>query len=413
MFKRNLILAISALLVSTTNFAQKTLNIDELNGKNVNRIASGVPFLTIDPESRGGAMGDVGVATSPDINSMYWNPAKYAFIESDAGISVSYTPWLRNLVGDIDLGYVSAFYRVNKEQVVAASLRYFSLGEIQLTDDKGEFQTNAKPNELSFDATYSRLFSEHFSGAMAFRYIRSDLSKGTSNYATSAGQSFAADLGLYYNHPVMLSDKKGKLSFGMNISNIGTKLTYSSDAKEKIFLPTNLRLGGALSADLDENNSLTLAIDANKLLVPDKPEYLKSKLDITADSTVNNVPQILYGKDANVGVLTGMLQSFYDSPGLYTSSGKRSVLKGELSEVTYSVGLEYWYRKQFALRTGYFHESEFSGNRKFYTMGVGLKLNVFAIDFSYLLANSNNPLANTLRFTLSFDFDAFNKLKNQ
>lgn len=374
------------------------INPGQLGGKEYdlkkwpNPVESAVPFLTIAPDSRSGGMGDVGVATSPDINSMHWNPAKYAFIESDAGFSLSYSPWLRNLVNDINLAYLSFYKRIDRQQVIAASLLYFSLGEINFTDDRGNPIRPGKPNEFALDVAYSRLFGDHFSGGIAFRYIRSDLSTGldVGDVGTKAGQAFAADASMFYNKDISLGEKSSNLAFGMNISNIGNKITYTSN-QDKDFIPINLRLGGALTVDLDEYNSLTFATDVNKLLVPTRPVYL-SQID-GYDSTV-----IKYGKNPNVPVVKGIFQSFHDAPGGFEE---------ELREFTYSFGLEYWYRKQFALRGGYFHENEYKGNRKFFTMGVGLKMNVLGLDFSYLIPTyAHHPLANTVRLSISFDFDA-------
>lgn len=386
----------------------QTITPGQLNGsselsKLVNPVETAVPFLTIAPDSRAGGMGDVGAATSPDINSMHWNPAKYAFIDNDGGVAISYSPWLRNLVGDIDLAYLSAYKRVDRQQVIAASLLYFSLGEIDFKDNNGNDIRTGKPNEFAIDVAYSRLLSETLSGSMAFRYIRSDLSTGLSvnGIDTKAGQAFAADVSVFYNKKLSMGDKDGKLAFGLDISNIGNKITYTSDLN-KDFIPINLRLGGAFTVNLDDYNSLTLASDINKLLVPTQPVYYQ--MVSGGDSTNAEGNKIVqYGKDPNVGIVKGMFQSFYDAPGGFNE---------ELREVTYSVGMEYWYRKQFAIRGGYFHENEYKGNRKFFTMGVGLKLNVLGIDFSYLIPTyANHPLANTLRFTLLFDFDAFRKLK--
>lgn len=390
------------LLVTGSNaFSQgRTYSKAELNGQ-LNAVQSAVPFLTIAPDSRAGAMGDAGVATSPDINSMHWNPAKYAFIEKNSGISVSYTPWLRHLVSDIDLATLAGFYRIDKQQVVAASLVYFSLGDIQFRDDNGIDQKTAKPNEFSFDVAYSRQFGQYISGGIAFRYIRSDLASGTVTNGTEAkaGNAFAADISAFYTRKIKISGKESNMSFGVNISNIGNKMSYTEELKNKDFLPINLRLGGALTVNFDEYNSITGTADINKLLVPTPPAVLKSYKG--GDSLVND-QRVIIGKEDDVSVVTGMFQSFYDAPGGF---------KEEMREINYSLGLEYWYRKQFAIRAGYFHESEFKGNRKYYTLGAGLKLNVFGIDFSYLVPSAaNNPLANTLRFTLTFDMDSFRKL---
>lgn len=394
----------------TETFAQAPINPGQLNGQEwnldkwPNPVESAVPFLTIAPDSRSGGMGDVGAATSPDINSMHWNPAKYAFIENDGGIAISYSPWLRNLVGDIDLAYLSAYKRIDRQQVIAASLVYFSLGEIDFTDDRGQLIRPGKPNEFAIDVAYSRIFGANFSGGIAFRYIRSDLSTGltVNDVATKAGQAFAADASVYYNTKLTLGDKDSKLAFGLNISNIGNKISYTSDL-DKDYIPINMRLGAAFTVDLDDYNSITVASDINKLLVPTRPVYW-TKADGSDSISASGKRYIRLGKDPDVPVVKGIFQSFYDSPGGF---------KEELREITYSVGLEYWYRKQFALRGGYFHENEYKGNRKFFTLGVGLKLNVLGLDFSYLIPTyAHHPLANTLRFSISFDFDAFRKLKS-
>jgi hypothetical protein len=373
-----------------------------------NPVQSAVPFVTLAPDSRGGAMGDAGVATSPDINSMHWNPAKFAFLENEAGISASYTPWLRNLVGDIDLAYLTGFYKLDHQQVLAASLRFFSLGEIEFRNSQGDYIMPVKPSEFAIDLAYSRKFSDKISGAIAFRYINSNLSKGVAvnGVDTKAAQAFAADISMYYVDDVKISDMSGKMAFGVNISNIGNKVTYTTDL-HKDFIPTNLKIGGSLSLDINSYNSMTFTTDLNKLLVPTTPVYYPDSTDADGNKVIE------YGKNPDVGLVQGIFQSFSDAPGVIQSNGKRSVLKEEFREITYSVGIEYWYRKQFALRGGFFYENPTKGNRKFFTMGVGLKLNVFGIDFSYLVpTNSYSPLANTLRFTLSFDFDAFRKLKN-
>lgn len=405
-FKRFLALVIVVLLMVEI---QAQINPGQLGGKSIdlkkwpNPVESAVPFLTIAPDSRAGGMGDVGAATTPDINSMHWNPAKYAFMENEGGISISYSPWLRNLVGDIDLAYLSFYKRIDRQQVIAASLLYFSLGEIDFTDDNGNSIKPGKPNEFSLDVAYSRLFGDNFSGGIGFRYIRSDLSTGipVNGVPTKAGQAFAADASLYYNQDITLGDKDAKMAYGLNISNIGTKITYTSD-QDKDFIPTNLRLGGALTVNLDDYNSFTLAADVNKLLVPTRPVYW-TKAD-GSDSIIDGKRIIKFGKDPNVPVVKGIFQSFYDSPGGFSE---------ELREITYSFGVEYWYRKQFAIRGGYFHENEYKGNRKFFTVGLGLKLNVLGLDFSYLIPTyANHPLANTLRFSIAFDFDAFRKLKD-
>ncbi len=379
------------------------VNTGQLNGSIkdiVNPVETTVPFLTIAPESRGGGMADIGAATSPDVNSMHWNPAKYAFIENKFGASFSYTPWLHSLVNDINLSYLSGYYRIDRQQVVAATLRYFSLGEVEFRNDQGDLIKPAKPNEMAVDAAYSRLFGQHISGGLAFRYINSNLASGATvnGVDSKPGWSFAVDASAFYTNKIKLSDKDANLSFGLDISNIGKKISYGDDL-HKEFIPTNMRLGGALAIDVDEYNSLTFAADLNKLLVPTQPIYW-------ADSVDNNNNKVIRaGKDPNVSVVSGIFQSFYDAPGGFTE---------ELHEVTYSLGMEYWYHKQLAFRAGYFHENQYKGNRKFFTVGLGLRLNVFGLDFSYLVpTNANNPLANTLRFTLIFDFGATKKTKKE
>jgi hypothetical protein len=373
----------------------------------LNAIQVTVPFLTIAPDSRGGAMGDAGVATAPDINSQYWNPAKYPFIAGEGGVAVSYTPWLRKLIGDINLAYLSGYKRIDDRQVVSASMRYFSLGMIVFTNIYGQAQGQFNPNEFSIDAGYSRLLTDHFSGAIAFRFIRSDLTGG--NYVAGTtksepGMAVSGDLAFYYQNDIYLSGKDSRMAFGVNISNMGNKIAYTEN-QEKAFIPINMRLGGALTTWLDDYNSLTITADVNKLLVPTTPVYLTDSAGNTVEDEDGNWI-IKNGKNPDVPVPVGMLRSFWDAPGVVRDDGTRSVLLEELHEITYSIGLEYWYREQFAIRGGYFHEHETKGNRKFFTAGVGFKLNVFGLDFSYLIpVKQNNPLANTLRFTLSFEFD--------
>jgi len=372
---------------------------------NLNAIQSGVPFMTITPDSRSGGMGDVGVAGPATINAQHWNAAKYPFIESDGGVALSYTPWLRRLINDINLAYLTGFYRLKDKQVISASLRYFSLGQIVFTNNYGTPQGLYVPNEFAVDAGYSRLLTDHFSGAIVFRFIRSDLTGGwnVGGSDTKAAVAVAGDLGFYYRRPQLnLGEKDGTMSFGLNISNMGNRISYSDDT-EKAFLPINMKLGGALGFELYDYNTMTIMVDVNKLLVPTPPVWL---VDSSGSQILNGNgdPIIKYGYDMDVPVPLGMVRSFFDAPGMVMADGNRSVFREELNEITYSVGLEYWYRKQFAIRGGYFHEHETKGNRKYFTAGVGLRLNVFALDFSYLIpVKQNNPLANTLRFTLGFE----------
>jgi len=355
----------------------------------LNAIQTVVPFLSIAPDSRSGAMGDAGVATTPDTYSQHWNPAKYAFIDGKAGVGISYSPWLRNLVPDINIAYLTGYYRIDEKQVASGSLLYSSLGDVPFTDDFGNLERTFKPNELAFDLGYSRIFAENFSGGMAFRFIYSNLTGGSysGGDATKPGISFAADISGYYRKNITMFSKDVELAFGLNFSNIGSKMSYS-DGQTSDFIPMNMRLGTAGTIKLDNFNKLTLAIDFNKLLVPTPPIY-------------NNDMEIIAGKNPNVGVPVAIFQSFYDAPGGF---------KEEINEITSSIGLEYWYNNQFALRAGYFHENESKGNRKYFTAGAGFKLKGFDIDFSYLMPTvSNHPLARTLRFSLAFDINALKK----
>jgi len=389
--RKFLVLLVVACTLPLISFSQITTG--EVTGE-INTIQSVVPFLTIAPDSRSGAMGDVGVATTPDLNSLHWNPAKYAFIDGDGGVGLSYSPWLRNLVPDINLAYLTGYKRLDDKQVISGSLLYFSLGNIVFTDLFGNETRNFNPNEFAIDFAYSRKFARKFAGAIAFRYIYSNLTGGThvGGTETKPGTSFAADVSSYFEDDIQLFDRDSRLSFGIDISNIGSKMTYTdTDDQEPDFIPINLRLGSALMIKLNNYNSITFAADINKLLVPTPPIY---------DSTGIN---ILRGKDPLVSVPVGMLQSFYDAPNGF---------KEELHEITYSFGIEYWYSQQFAVRAGYFHEHETKGNRKFFTTGLGLRLNIFSLDFAYLIPTTqNHPLARTLRFSLTFDFDSFRLLK--
>jgi len=371
--------------------AQISDTVSITGGLNALHIA--VPFLTIAPDSRSAGMGDAGAATTPDANSQHWNPSKLAFIDKEYGVSFSYTPWLRNLVPDINLTYLSGFYKFDKNQTISGSLLYFSMGEITFTNNSGDEITKHNPNEFAFDFAYSRKFADVISGGIAFRYIRSDLTGGYSQSGSSsskAGSTFAGDISMYYQQPLIIENKKAEAALGLNISNIGAKLSYNDNAT-KNFIPINMRLGGRFSMDLDQYNSISFVLDANKLLVPTPPIYY-------SDGTIAK------GKDPDVSVAQGMIQSFYDAPG---------GMKEELKEISYALGFEYWYAKQFALRGGYFYEDKTKGNRKYFTLGAGLRYNIFMLDFAYLIpqAGQNNPMANTVRFTLSFDFDKSVKKK--
>ena len=385
-----IISTILVLAFSLSAFSQDVSGIDEIGRNNLNTITTAVPFLLISPDSRAGGMGDVGVATSPDANSLHWNPAKYSFIDQEVGFAVSYVPWLRNLVPDINLSYISGYKKLNKNEVIAMELRYFTLGDITFTDVIGNNLGQYKPSEFAIGSSYSRKLSDQFSLAISARYIYSNLTGGQSagGIATNAGQSIAADVAGYYVKDIRIAKKDMELAFGANISNIGNKISYT-ETSTRDFIPINLRLGTALNADLDEYNKISFAFDLNKLLVPTPPIY---------NDSIND--QIDFGKDPNVSVVSGVFQSFGDAPGGFNE---------EMREINFSIGTEYWYDNQFAIRAGYFNEHNTKGGRKFFTFGSGVKYNVFALDFSYLInasraINGNNPLANTMRFTLTFDF---------
>lgn len=383
------------LLVLLSNAVSAQKEIDkQLKSIGLNPITTSVPFLLIAPDSRGGAMGDAGVATSPDATSMHWNASKLAFIEKKSGIAVAYTPWLRTLVPDISLAYLSGFYRISKKGTIGSSLRYFSLGKIDFTDATGQSLGTRTPNELAYDIGYAHQLSKKFSGAFSLRYIFSNLTGGIDPQAKAAS-TVAADLSGYYKNNIKISDKKGEFSVGLNISNLGGKVKYTDSGKRN-FIPMNMKLGTALKIDIDEYNSIAFAFDLNKLLVPTLPTYLQSTKG--GDSLNSEGTKIIEaGMDPNVAVAQAVFQSFRDAPGGF---------REELQEINLSGGIEYWYAKQFALRTGYFYEAPNKGARRYFTIGAGLKYNIFNLDFSYLIsATRNNPLDNTLRFTLSFNFD--------
>tara|TARA_R110002072_G_scaffold173250_7_gene327898 strand:+ start:3846 stop:5132 length:1287 start_codon:yes stop_codon:yes gene_type:complete len=400
--------------------AQNTVNVNSVQTElQLNTITTAVPFMMISPDSRSGGLGDAGVSTSPDAFSMHWNPSKLAFIEGSGGVSMSYSPWLRNLVGDISLSYVTGYFRLSKIATLGTSLRYFSLGDITFTDVNGGVIGNFKPNEFAFDVAYAMQLSTNLSFGVSLRYINSNLTNGVTvdNNATKPGQSIAADISAYYfSDKFKLGDYDATFGAGMNISNIGNKMSYT-DNQDNDFLPTNLRLGPSLKLDFDDYNSMTFLIEANKLLVPTPALFLTDSTGTVVRDAGGN-PVVVSGRDPNVSVVNGIVGSFSDAPGVVTgfnSDGSPivesgSVLREELREITLSAGVEYWYDKQFAVRLGYFYESPLKGNRQYLTVGLGLKLSVFGMDISYLAGNAQqNPLANTVRFSLRFNFDDFNQ----
>ena len=375
-------------------------------------ITTAVPFLLIGTDSRSGAMGEAGVALSPDANAQHWNASKLAFAEEEMEFSLSYSPWLRQLVDDMNLAYLSGYKKISKTSAIGASLRYFTLGDIIFTDNTGQTIRPFRPAEFALDVSYSLQLSSKFSGGITARWINSNLTGGVSlsGNDSKAANAFAVDLsGFYTDDEISLGDKDAALAFGIVVSNIGNKISYTNTG-QRDFLPMNLRLGGAFTIDLDQFNSITFVYDANKLLVPSPAVY---------DQNTN---QIIAGRDPDVGVAEGLFGSFNDAPGriirdevgapIINDDGKAeieggSVFQEEMREINHSVGFEYWYANQFAVRGGYFHEHATKGNRQYFTVGAGFRYNVFGLDLSYLIpTEQRNPLANTLRFTLRVAFDS-------
>ena len=365
-----------------------------------NPIYTGVTSLSIAPDARAGAMGDIGVATEPDANSQYWNPAKYPFNIARAGVSMSYTPWLRQLVSDIDLVNIAGFYRIGDYSAVSSSLTYFSLGEVFVEDEM-----TIKPYEMAVDLSYSRMLSETFSAAITLRYIYSDLQY---NYAEdmSPGSAFAADISMYYNNYIMIGNRECMLGLGLNASNIGTKISYDGGATNQ-FIPTNLRLGASLLIPFDEYNTISFSADINKLMVPTRPTYgqfLEENGYEQGDNSYYSEYQTwLDGTGYNdISPISGIFKSFSDAPGGFSE---------ELKEIYGGIGIEYCYNQQFSLRGGYHYEDEYKGNRKYFTLGAGFRMSVFSLDAAYLISTAqSNPLDQTLRFSLSVDRDGLKDL---
>lgn len=402
MSKRIALIGLS-LMTACGAFAQNTGS----NGQ-VNTITTAVPFLRITPDARAGGMGDVGIATTADPNAQYWNVAKLPFASKKIGISATYTPWLKDLVPDIYLAYLSGYYKFGgtegteneDNQAISASLRYFNLGDINFTDINAEPIGTGKPREFSFDLGYSRKLSEYFSTGVTLRYVNSSLLNGPGAQAgtdTKPGNAFAADLGFFYSKTKQIDEFRGNnFSAGLVLSNLGSKISYSSTRRD--FIPANLGLGAAYTAGLDEYSKLTFALDVNKLLVP-TPLAVK-------DSSGTNIPGQYY-IPSDKGVAGGIFGSFSDAPGGFSE---------ELKEFQISVGAEYWYQNQFAVRAGYFYENKDKGDRKYLSLGLGVKYNVFQLNAAYLVPSgsgiSRNPLSNTLRFSLIFEFDKLDKAQS-
>jgi len=391
--------------IHTTIILVLTLSISVLYAQtdgedDIRTITTSVPFLLISPDATSGGMGDIGVASMPDANSMHFNAAKFAFIEKNIGFSVSYSPWLQGLVNDINLNYLSGYKRIDDKQTIAASLRYFTMGNITFTNEIGEEIGQFKPNEFAVDVAYARKLGDNISGAVSLRYIYSNLTGGqwAGGAETKPGMAIASDVSVYYQKEIDFGEFDGEFAFGGSISNIGNKISYTDDIIRD-FIPINLRFGPRVTLYLDEYNTLSFMADINKLMVPTPPIYARDT-NGQAIPDGNGSYEISDGKDPNRSVVSGMFGSFIDAP---------FGAKEEFREFYYSVGAEYWYDKQFALRTGFFYEHPTKGNRKYLTLGAGLVYNVFRLDFSYLvpIGDQRNPLENTLRFTLYFDFDAF------
>lgn len=361
-----------------------------------NPITVAVPFVGFAPDSRGSGMGDAGVATSPDVNSIHWNNAKLAFIDHDLGFSFSHSPWLGNIVDDMSLNYVSFYKKIDRIQTFGASLRYFDMGEIQLTNLQGNSLGTENPREAAIDVTYARKLTENISAGLSMRFIWSNLTGNiTGAPSARAGTSLAFDLGFYYTKPILFSGNNSELSFGAHLSNIGQKITYSNQDFED-FIPGNLRLGTAFKTNLDAYNSLTFALDFNKLMVPTPPEY---ELDENGDFVIdqNGNPVIANGKDPDRPFISGTFGSFTDAPNGFSE---------EIKEFMISFGVEYWYREVFAFRTGYFWEHQDKGDRKYFTAGLGFRYQVFGVDFSYLIPQEQgHPLGDTLRLSFIFNLD--------
>ena len=381
-------------ILSCLSLGVKAADDDDTKEKLFNPVSYAVISQTIAPDARGGGLGDVGAATDPDVNSQYWNPAKYPFNISRAGVSLNFTPWLRSLVNDMNLAYLSGYYRIGDYSAVSASLRYFNLGEVY-TEDPGH-NPNAmtiNPYEMSFDVAYSMMLSEKFSLAAAIRWIYSDM-RFDYKEDSSPTSAFAADIAAYYQDYVNIGQRECQLGIGLDISNIGSKITFSGEDYSE-FLPANLRLGASLMIPIDEYNRITLAADANKYLVPTVPQQEEG------EDAAEYKDRVLREYN-DVSAISGIFKSFSDAPGGF---------KEELEEVNYGLGAEYVYNDKFALRAGYHHESQSKGNRKYFTVGAGFKMNVFSLDAAYVVATAkSNPLDQTLRFTLSFDMDGLKDL---
>lgn len=376
-------IAVGLCVVGGLLFSNLCYSQSDIIGREFNPIRVAAPFLTIAPDSRAAGYGDQGVASAPDNSSQFWNPAKYMFTNTKGGVSLSYTPWLNNVISGISLNYLSGYVKFGDKQAISASIRYFALGDVELTDNSNTPQKQFKPNEFAIDAAYSRKLSDALSTAIAFRYISSNISDGLvqNTIETKKGSSVAADIALYYSKPIRLGYNDAELAFGLSISNIGSKISYSNDPNNKSFLPTMLRFGGRYTVTTNRVHKLSGLLEVSKLLVP-TPKYDENGTNINASKTT----------------LSGIFGSFMDAP---------NGMKEELQEVMFSIGADYCFNNTFSVRAGTFIESKNKGNRNYFTVGTGLKLNLFVVDVAYLIPSTNgadSPLAKTFRITVGAEF---------
>jgi opacity protein-like surface antigen len=387
--RRKIVSTLALLLAISSAKAQDVKN-------QLNPVYYGVTSLAIAPDARAAGLGDVGAATDPDVNSQYWNPAKYPFCISRSGVSINYTPWLRHIVNDIDLANITGYYRIGDWDAISASLRYFSLGEV-IAGYGTEFNETIKPYEFSVDVAYSRMLSETFSAGVGLRYIHSDLAYKADD-ETTPGNAFAADVAIYHNGYLNIGSRECQLGWGLNASNIGSKISYD-EGNTSEFLPTNLRLGASLLVPIDEFNTISFSADVNKLMVPTRPtmEQYIEETGAAEDDYSGYTSWLMDEGYYNLSPISGIFKSFHDAPGGF---------KEEMQEISWSAGMEYSYDNKFFLRAGYHYEHPNKGNRKYWTVGAGFKMSVFSIDAGYVIsASQSNPLDQTLRLSLAFDMD--------
>lgn len=394
-----LLITISLLFYSTVLYGQPTGST--VTGAATKGIPVSVPFLTIAPDGRSTGMGDAGAASTPDVNSQHWNAARYAFAEEKSSVALTYSPWLTNLIPDIWHLYLAGYYKISEKNTISSSFRYFSLGTLTFSG-VGTTGQDFHLREFAMDAGYTRKFTDHFSGGLVLRYIQSDPTVSSTTAGgqdPDAGKSIAADLGLYYQNEIHIIGRKAHWALGLHISNMGPPVSYSADA-EGLPLPTNLRIGGRLTYHINENNCITFLTDMNKLMVPTPPVYDDSIYAETGELVVSR------GKEKPASVVMGMLQSFYDAPGVQQAYNQYSVAREEFHEIAWSLGTEYWYKERLALRTGYFHEHAAKGNRQYFTFGLGVRYRILNCDISYLLprAGTTSSLFNTFRVSVAIEF---------